>query len=87
MMFNDWLHEELNNRGWSNLELSKRSGLAATSKPKPKPVDPEMETLAKKYGPKPKPLLKGDSELGAMVGASGGGLFHEVFKPDSKDTG
>lgn len=68
------------------------SAVGASATPKPKPLDPEMETLAKKYGPKPKPLLKGDkalskSELGAMVGASSGGLFHEVFKPDNKDTG
>jgi len=31
MFFNDWLHDELNKRGWSNLELSKRSGVATST--------------------------------------------------------
>jgi len=66
---------------------------AKASADKPKPIDPDMQALAKKYGPKPKPLLKGSkvksdltkSELGAMLGASAGGKLYQIFTPNNED--
>ena len=47
-----------------------------------------MVELAEKYGPHKK-LLKGNKgndskeDLAAMLGASGGGLFNEIFNPEN----